>query len=468
MSLGYTYDLVDISPYKFEKIIDIHLIDELLEHTRIYIRGIIKEEDIDKYVDDAKEKQAFEINLKGKDSTITLFKGFVGNIKIKAGGNLRELEIIGIGATFFMDNKLKKKSYQNVNMLYTQLIDDSISEFGGGYAQKILSGKKIKKLIIRYDETSWEFVKRLASHFNAFIAPDRKFFEPNFFIGNLPRLNHLSLEEFDYEIDRNLISFTNKKDNKVSGIMEQNFTSYIIKTNKILDLCQSIDFKGRKLYIYKCDIQMQNSIFHNKYYLSDQNGLKQKYIYNEKIKGNAIYGEVAEIKEDKVKVQLEIDEKRPLDKLMYFEYSTIYSTEDGSGWYFMPELEDRIRLYVPENKEELAFVESAANLEPKKPQKRKNPDIKTLCTVYGKEVKFQKGQVDIICNEGLYIRLEDNGGIEIISNKNINLEADDSINISGNSISIKGEEGVIVTQNEDCKLQLKDEITMSGGRVNIE
>ncbi|MCT4583551.1 MAG: phage tail protein [Peptostreptococcaceae bacterium] len=468
MSLGYTYDLVQIAPYEFEKILDINVIDEISTHTKVYIRGIIKEELIDKYVDDSKQKQPFEINLSGQSGNIILFKGFVGEIDIKAGGDLRELEIIGIGATFFMDNKLKKKSYQDVNMLYKEVIEDSIKDYNASFAQEILNGKKIKKIIIRYDETAWNFTKRLASHFNAFIAPNRKFYDPKFYIGNLPSLNNLNLEEFDYKISRNLMSFTNKKDNYVSGIMEQNFTSYIIKTNKILDLCQSINFKGRKLYIYKCDINMQDSIFLNKYYLCDENGLKQRYIYNENIKGNAIYGEVADIKEDKVKVQLDIDEKRPLNKLKYFEYSTIYSTEDGSGWYFMPELKDRIRLYVPENKEELAFVESAANLEPKKPQKRKNPDIKTLCTIHGKEIKFQKGQIDIICNEDLYIRIEDSGGIKVISNKDIDLNASKDINIVGQTVSIKGEDGVTILQNESCILDINKEITASGGKVKME
>ncbi|WXR61446.1 hypothetical protein WG909_14245 [Peptostreptococcaceae bacterium AGR-M142] len=468
MSFGYTYDLVQIAPYEFEKIIDIKVVDEISTHTKVYIRGFIKEELIDKYVDDARQKQAFEINLSGESGNIILFRGFVGNIDIKAGGNLRELEIIGVGATFFMDNKLKKKSYQDKDMLYTDVIDDSIKDYNGSFSQEILNGKKIEKLIIRYDETSWNFAKRLASHFNAFIAPDRKFYEPKFYIGNLSSLNTINLEEYDYKISRNLMSFINKKDNYVSGIMEQNFTTYIIESFKILDLCQSVNFKGRKLYVYKCEISMKDSIFYNKYYLCDESGLKQRHIYNENIKGNAIYGEVAKIKEDKVKVQLDIDEKRPLDKLKYFEYSTIYSTEDGSGWYFMPELKDRIRLYVPENKEELAFVESAANLKPKKVQRRKNPDIKSLCTVYGKEIKFQKGQIDIICNKDLRIKLNDNEGIEIISDKKIDVLAKEDINICGKNITMEGEESVNLIQNQQCAITIKEDVTMSGGLVKIQ
>ena len=124
-----------------------------------------------------------------------------------------------------------------------------------------------------------------------------------------------------------------------------------------------------------------------------------------------------------VMIKLDIDNSNPKAGAMWFPYSTVYSSEDGSGWYFMPEKNDRVKLYFPDNKEENGYVESSANLEPKNQSRRKDPEIKSLSTKYGKEIRFQKGSVEIISNGELLIRLTDNGGVEIKSNKEIQIKS---------------------------------------------
>ena len=43
----------------------------------------------------------------------------------------------------------------------------------------------------------------------------------------------------------------------------------------------------------------------------------------------------------------------------WFPYATVYSSGDGTGWYCMPEIGDKIRLYFPTEKEQDAYVISA-------------------------------------------------------------------------------------------------------------
>ena len=68
----------------------------------------------------------------------------------------------------------------------------------------------------------------------------------------------------------------------------------------------------------------------------------------------------------------------------------------------------------------------------------------------------------------MMVKMTDDGGIEIISDKKIILDAQDDIEINGKAkVLIKGESGVDLTQNS-ANLSIKDDVTMSGGKVKIE
>lgn len=63
-----------------------------------------------------------------------------------------------------------------------------------------------------------------------------------------------------------------------------------------------------------------------------------------------------------MKIKLEIDQDSTASGAMWFPYSTVYSSPDGSGWYVMPEAGDQIRLYFPDEREQHAFAASSVDL----------------------------------------------------------------------------------------------------------
>ena len=169
-----------------------------------------------------------------------------------------------------------------------------------------------------------------------------------------------------------------------------------------------------------------------------------------------------------VKVSLDIDSNNTDSGERWFAYSTVYSSEDGTGWYCMPEIGDSIRLYFPNNVEKNAFVISSVNGESSNASKRSDPSIKSIGTKYGKEIVLKEDAVEIIGNGNLLMKLTDDGGIEVISNKKIILDAKESIAINGGkAISIEGKKGVDLLQSK-ANLKIKDDVVMKGGKVNIE
>lgn len=61
----------------------------------------------------------------------------------------------------------------------------------------------------------------------------------------------------------------------------------------------------------------------------------------------------------------------------WFAYSTPYSSPDGTGWYFMPEPGEEIRLHFPTQEEDAAYVVSSTHITH---GNRSDPEVKFIRT----------------------------------------------------------------------------------------
>lgn len=367
-----------------------------------------------------------------------------------------------------MDIKKKNRSFQNESSTYRNVIDIVNADYSNiQIKDDITETSKIDTFVVQYKETDWEFIKRLVSYFNSWVVPECQLGDIKYSIGKAGMLDTYSLDEFNYSIKKELQEFKVKDSNGVSGLDDKDLITYEVVTNKMLNLCDAVSFKGRNLYVYEAVIEMYDSIFSNKYKLRDEKGMKIRRIYNNQIVGLSLSGTIADTKNDVVKVNLDID-GGSANGSRWFPYSTVFSSEDGTGWYCMPENGDAIRLYFPDNVEKNAYVISSVNLKSRDTTKRSDPAVKSLSTKYGKQLVMEPGAVNIIGGSGMMVKMTDDGGIEIISDKKIILDAQEDIEINGKAkISISGQDGVDITQNS-ANLSIKDDVTMSGGKVKIE
>lgn len=472
MSEEYAYTQGDIlvEPYKFQKIIKLKVTRELNEHAKLYISGIIDEENVDKYVENADGDASILISVKDdKDSVTNVFQGVVTSIQVNANNDVRTLEIEALSRTFLMDIKKKSRSFQNENSTYGDIFKAVNAEYNSiQMLDYITKGATIDKLIVQYKESDWEFIKRLASHFNVPVVSECQLSDLKYSIGNSGSSTTYELDEYNYSIKKGLQEYKLKSENDVDDLEDMNLISYEVTTNKIMFLCNLVNFKGRSLYVYKSDMELVNGVVSNKYLLRDEKGMKIRKNYNNKIVGISLSGSVLNTQNDVVKINLEIDGNQDAGTARWFPYSTVYSSSDGTGWYCMPEVGDAIRLYIPDNEEKNAYAISSVNLESSNSQKRSDPSEKNIGTKYGKQIVMKPGAVEIIGNGNLLMRLTDDGGIEVKSNKKIILDAKQDIEITGGGkVSIQGSTGVALTQGA-ANINIKDDVTMSGGKVKIE
>lgn len=210
MSEQYVYEYKDItvSGYDFEKIIELKIVREINEHAKLKIRGIISEENEDKYVEEANDKSFINISVNDNENNIkNLFQGIVTDISIDTQNNVRILEIEALSRTYLMDIKKMVRTFQDENYTYMDVINILNNENGNVLAMdNITDDKKIDKLIVQYKETDWELIKRLASHFNAGLIPECQLDGTKYIIGMRKDGISYSLDEFNYSIKKVFMS----------------------------------------------------------------------------------------------------------------------------------------------------------------------------------------------------------------------------------------------------------------------
>ena len=469
MNVDYQYSCGDIiiEPYKFDSILYVSLSREMNEHGKLFVKGIIKEESLDDYVEQANDNSKITFALRNEDgSEKILFRGIVSNIEVIVESGTRILVIEALSNSFYLDITKNSRTFQSSGYSYNEILNIINSNYKNAeVSEDILNNVNVDKMIVQYKETDWEFIKRITSHFNAMVIAECQLNDIKYSLGTSESDEVYILDEMNYTIKKNLHQY--RILNKEVSISEINTISYEVYSNKILNLGNKVKFQGRDYYIFSVEIRSDKGILKNKYILKDKKGMMIKKYFNNKISGTSLNGKVSDIKNDEVKVNLEIDGGNS-EKKQWLPYSTVFSSEDGTGWYCMPEVGDNIRLYFPDNDEKNGYVISSVNVQSKDSNKRSDPSVKSIGTKYGKEVVMKEGAVEIVGNGDLLMRLTDDGGIEIKSNKKIVLDAKEEIEINGGtSIMIIGEESVDLKQG-NAELKIQDDVTLTGGKVNIE
>ncbi|WP_068777098.1 phage baseplate assembly protein V [Paenibacillus sp. FJAT-26967] len=463
----YTFTDISVAPYKFERITDLKLVKEVNEHTKLTISGIVPEDMLDRYVEQADENEHIAVSVQDEGRTLVIFQGIVTNMAVQAVQNVRTITIEAQSSTLLMDIKKKTRSFQNSQQTYNGLFD----RITGSYANSDVvveasGGTSVGGLLVQYKETDWEFARRLASRLHMPLLPLSSQKGMKCYVG-VPDLGEpYKLDEFNYSIRKDLKDYKRKSENGISGLDEQDSISYEVSSGKILELGSPVNFQRRKLYVYRAQTQMEGGILVSRYVLRDKQGFSCPTIYAYALAGTSLFGSIRDVSKDKVKVRLQIDGAS--SESMWFPYSTVYSSPDGSGWYCMPEVGDEVRLYFPDEQEKNAFAASSVDTDSSDPQKRSDPSVKSISTKYGKQIVFKPGSVEIIGGGNLLMRLTDDGGIEINSHKKIAISAAEDIEITGGAkVIIQGDEGIDLVQAA-ARLIIQDEVKITGGKVNIE
>ncbi|WP_313260164.1 phage baseplate assembly protein V [Lacrimispora sp.] len=459
---------IAIKPFEMISILDYVGIQEVNEHGIVKVKGLIRAENKEEYIRMAAGEtwvQILAYDDNGNESI--LFNGVLTDFSIQSAGNGCVMELILFTGTKLMDYKKHIKSFQKESYTYKQTVEicnESYSQSG----VIMTEGKDsfLPGFVLQYEETDWEFLKRIASFHNTVIVPTCKVKGERYFFGLPDRKVMIEFDTEDYTVRQEAEEYTRKSAGGIN-IGKADAVSYIVDSREFFELGDKVSFQGMNLYVAKIQTSWLGNELSHKYYLKTKNGLKVIKSYLDDIIGLSLFGTVIAVKDERVKVSIR-DDENPQSGNRWFSYSTVYSSPDGAGWYCMPETGDTVRLYFPSEDETNAYVISAFQ-ENQGDGIRRNPDNKIWRNKKGKEIRITPDQILITNNKGMSVELSDRKGIKIVSDSSVSIKASDDICINSMNAGVElSASNSIVLRQGDTVMRMADGISFNGAKINLQ
>ncbi|MGG4147601.1 contractile injection system protein, VgrG/Pvc8 family [Paenibacillus algorifonticola] len=472
------YGDILITSYELVRLHELEVVKSVNDHAYLRFSGVIHEEKKDSYVNQTTAQTPVKVLLKDKETgkDEMLFSGFVLDVEVKAVRGIYYIEVKAVSYTYLLDVKRNKRSFQNPKLTYSGLVDAVISHYSKADCIDAASqGQAIQTIVMQYEETDWQFLKRIASRFYTVLVAAAEMSAPCFFLGLPEGQDKGKLVAKHYTAKKRVSEYQYAVENDVPGIDDQDYTVYEVESERLLVPGNEVLFKARKLVVGRAVSCMKNSILTHTYQLFPRKGLRQKKEYNQAIIGASIQATVVKINKDTVRAKLDMDDQEDPNTDYWFPYSTIYASEGNTGWYCMPEENDNIRIYFPSSKEEEGYAISSVKRGAASDAKSSgsssgsagasgstgagaalravvpvaasggakddgsdwmsNSDRKSFRTKYGKEIVLEPHQI-VIQAAGMAIVISDAQGIQITSDQNISINAGGSMMMKAKNIQL--------------------------------
>lgn len=501
------------------KLISLEISRKINDHVRINFSGTIESSQQEEFIKMADSETAIEFDyLDHQNNQVALFRGIVTDIKIKFNAQ-NTLEIDGVSYTYMLDRELKSRSFPDDTMKYSQLIETVLAEYSGaGYGDIVTEGSPLKGFILQHLETDWEFLKRLASHFNTGLVATAEIDKPYFYFGipdqNLVTITNGMLDNINGSGDNERILEMKKRtincrdiDGKYIGEYgKKEILSYELRTYRVLNIGDTIqvykkstsslfgkdiapdtfsDTQEYTFYVYESKAVMEESRLNFYYQLVFKEELYLDQIYNQQITGLSLEGTVIGREKDYIRVHLQIDKdyekehkvkNNATQKGALFPYATPYTAEGNTGWYCMPEEGDTVNLYFPSHNENTGIILSSIRKQTQNGDKITDPAVKYF-RHKNTEIRFSENNVLITLNQYdeknktdvalVSIELDEAAGLKIYGQKDLRLTAGNDIILQSTNGDIKISAGSLIDMVcKDSGLSMNGTTNLKGKKIN--
>ncbi|WP_353846320.1 MULTISPECIES: hypothetical protein [unclassified Clostridium] len=436
--MGAVHALRIKSPYKLLHVEDIEITYAPNEHGRLYLKCLLDDSINFKYsieastkdeitVYEEKENNNSEVDINNVDisKSVVIFNGIVENIKTTNKDGLYYIEIEGISKSSELDMKEKSRSFQNINMTYDELINETLKDYAGlCFTQCIGQGQAIGKPIFQYKETDWNFLKRVASELKCELYCDIINLNNTLYFGTNDGNNHELQDIMSYKACKDLKTFY-KAGGYDLGFHDTDYFYYEIKSRERYSIGDNIYFKQKDVYVSDYEAYKYQDEIIYKYKLRRKNGVWQTKIYNSLLCGASLEGKVLAVEGEEVKLHLNIDEKQDEGQGSLFKYAP----PTGNTMYSMPVVGTSARLYFPDESGNEPLVSGCVRSNGSSCAKTSDTTKRYFGTEHGSELEMTPCALNIKGGSAspISISIDDSVGIKITSPKKLTLSADSEI-----------------------------------------
>lgn len=324
------------------------LIKEIGEHTNVNLTGLLNLQGVTGTLTIVPE---MEIQIYKNDAMEPFFQGLITDVDLKVEtattDPIERLTLKARSYSCLYDQTSKNRAFQNQAATYESVVNLITGSYDNSWAVMApeASGRSLEVLTVQYQETDWEFLKRLASRMSLPIISSHKTAGPKLYFGTVWSSTRHQITSDEAE-----------RIEEISRAYEpgkQAYRAYIWTTQKsemeILDIGDMIQYKGVDFYIKKVEVEILGYEIQQRYLFGTKDIFAVPERYNSKLTGISLPGAVTKVSGNQLQVGLDIDALSVSDS--WYSYATFYSL-----FYCMPEKGDRVYLYFPEAQEAAAFV----------------------------------------------------------------------------------------------------------------
>ncbi len=480
MLLIYKEFNIDI-PYEAIRVEDMKITMSLNDHGQLYIKLLIAEGKVAEYTNKDLSNEKIAVSNKNESDNSKLFIGKIRNVHMVYENDVLMMELNCISFTKQFDIKKNSRTFCNLDMTYNEVIDKVLESYDKkNYVYNLENNDKIGEFILQYEETDWEFLKRIASHFNALLVPEVTEEYGRFYFG-LPELykkNEIILE--DYEVLKDIDSYNKREYLGLEDNFIQEYTKWTVVCNENLLLGEKVIFNNISCIVSKIDIEIYKEEVRKIYTLCIKRGLRSIYKTNKKIFGMGLPATVKDVQGNTMSVHFHIDEKNEShSNEKYFTYAI-----ESSSWYCMPEKESIVHIYFPTNDESEAIAVHAVRNTDANGQyssKTQNPDIKSFSHTAGSGMALSPSDINFAADNSnsVAVNMSQSGDISICG-QNVNIIASEDIQL-GMRDGAGGEEAlkpqviqlsagkkIGISKGNICGIEIVDETFIQGPLIKYE
>lgn len=454
-----------VRPFEDFQVLDYKSIQQINEHARAEVKGRVPYSRKEDYIVAGKGQTWVQVVAESGGEESILFYGVVEQLSIEAKDGACMVVFHLASGTLLMDFEEHIRSFQKENLTYSDLLDTC----NQGYekALKIMTegkGKSICQFIMQYQETDWDFIKRLAAMNHTVLFADCHTKGERYHFGIPDRKSAKEETVTEYQTQYNIHEYWHKKKQGLK-ISPEAVVSYIWESRESHKLGEQKLIYGKECFIWRVEsCRKGNELYHTSF-MKPRSGFLVPVQYNSHISGVSLLGKVIRVRSNKVQIKIISDENKGQTELKWFSFSTVYSSQDGTGWYCMPEIGDTVRLYFPTTMEQESYVSSAYHEEGTK--LRQQPENKFWRNKEGKEIQLSPERILLTNNDGTYIELSDEKGIEMVSDGSISVRARGTLSITSDSTIELNAPGDITLKQGETKMNLGGDIAMQGAKIML-
>ncbi|WP_238858897.1 RHS repeat-associated core domain-containing protein [Clostridium sp. YIM B02569] len=462
MILTYKSLKVEI-PYEAIQIEDIDILQPINDHAYLKIKLLIEEGKIIEYLNKNVSDEKITVSrIEDTGEEIKLFVGKINEVFMSYKGSVHVMELGAVSYTKDFDIKKDSRTFCNLDMTYQEVITKVLDAYADkAFTDNITNGKTIGEFILQYEETDWEFLKRLASHFNGVLLAETTEEYGRFHFGMPDLNNNNKINIDDYEVVKDIDNFNKREAIGFEENYLQEYTTWDIVSPIKLILGEKVLFNQIECVVEKIHIEVYKEEIRTIYTLGLERGLRTTYMVNHKIFGMSIPATVKDVQGNTMKVHFEIDQEyEECANQKYFTYAI-----ESSAWYCMPEKESQVNIYFPTNDEKEAIAVHAVRIG-EGSARTQNPDIKSFSHTGGSEMKLTPSDMNFSPGGGgVSLNLAQSGDVSL-NGQNINLTATENLELGIRDGS--GDAPPFRPQNINISAKSKIEIAKGGIGIQME